>query len=61
MLGLVIHLVDTPVDYTSFAGSLTTILGGLVTGLGLVIAGALAIKGVTWGVPKLVRFFTRLS
>ena len=58
---MLIHFVDTPVDYTVFAGSITTVLSGLVTGLGLVIAAALAIKGVTWGVPKIVRFFTRLS
>lgn len=61
LLPIIVHLVDTPVDYTTFAGSVTTVLGGLVAGLGLVIAGALAIKGVTWGVPKLIRFFTRLT
>lgn len=53
--------VATPVDYTAFAGDITTVLGGLGAGLGLVIAAALAVKGVTWGVPKIVRFFTRLT
>lgn len=53
--------VDTPVDYTAQAGTIDTILGGLGAGLGLVIAAALAVKGITWGVPKIVRFFVKLA
>jgi len=58
---LILHFVDTPVDYTAYAGTITTVLGGLAAGLGLVIAGALAIQGVRWGIPKIVTFFKRLA
>lgn len=57
----VIAAAPTPIDYTSFAPEITTPLGGLAAGLMLVVGGALAVKGITWGVPKLVRFFTRLA
>jgi hypothetical protein len=58
---LIITLTDTPVDLSTETATITTVLGGLGAALGLVIAGALAIKAVTWGVPKIVRFFTRLA
>lgn len=54
-------LVDTPIDYAVYGTQIGTILGGLGTGLGLVIAAALAIQGIRWGVPKIVAFFRRLA
>lgn len=50
-----------PVDYTTIAGDITTVMSGLGAGLGLVIVAALGVKGITWGVPKIVRFFTKLA
>lgn len=58
---MLVHFVDTPVDYSGYATSITTVLGGLATGLGLVVAGALGIQGVRWGIPKIVAFFKRLA
>lgn len=58
---MLVHFVDTPIDYTVYAGSISTVLGGLAAGLGLVIAAALSIQGVRWGVPKIVAFFKRLA
>lgn len=52
-------LVDAAYDYTSAAGSISTILGGLGAGLLLVLGAALAVKAVRWGIPKIVGFFTR--
>ncbi len=53
--------VDTPVDLTTQAATISTVMGGVGAGLGAVIAGALAIRGVRWGIPKIIAFFTRLS
>lgn len=50
-----------PVDYTTVAGDINTVMSGLSAGLGLVIVAALGVKGITWGVPKIVRFFTKLA
>jgi hypothetical protein len=52
---------DTPVDLTTQAATISTVMGGVGAGLGAVIAGALAIRGVRWGIPKIIAFFTRLS
>jgi hypothetical protein len=54
-------LVDTPVDYTGTSLSITTVLGGLGIGLSGVVAAALGIQGIRWGVPKIVAFFKRLA
>lgn len=48
-------------DYSVFATAILIVLGGLAAALGLVVAGALGIRAITWGVPKLVKFFTRLA
>lgn len=54
-------MVDTPVDYTAPAATIGVVLGGLAGGLLAVLAGALAIRGVRWGIPKIIGFFSRVS
>ncbi len=61
ILTTVVRFVDAPVDLTSETATITTVLSGLGAALGLVIAAALAVKAITWGVPKIVRFFTKLA
>jgi len=53
--------VDTPIDLATQAATINTIMGGVIGGLTAVIAGALAIRGVRWGVPKIVAFFSKLA
>jgi hypothetical protein len=48
-------------DYTEVVTSVTTAFSGLGAALLVVVAAALTIKGITWGVPKIVRFFTKLA
>lgn len=54
-------LVDTPVDLSAAATTIGVVMGGVSAGLLAVVAGALAIRGVRWGIPKIVGFFTKLS
>lgn len=55
------HLIATPFDYSPFTTALFTILGGLAAALGTVLAAALLLRAIFWGVPRLVAFFTMLS
>lgn len=57
----ILPMVDAPFDYSDFTATIFTILGGLGVALGLVLSAALLIRAITWGVPKLVKFFTRLA
>lgn len=53
--------VDVAFDYSDYTTTIFTVLGGLGVALGLVLSAALLIRAITWGVPKLVRFFVRLA
>lgn len=57
----ILPTVDAPFDYSDFTATIFTVLGGLGAALGLVLSAALLIRAITWGVPKLVKFFTRLA
>jgi hypothetical protein len=61
MLAIVIPLVDTPYDFGTAGSTVSTVLGGLATGLTGVIALALTVTAVMWGVPRIVKFFKRLA
>ncbi len=54
-------LVDTAYDYSSAAGTVGTILGGLGAGLLAVLAAGLAVRAVRWGIPKIISFFSRTA
>lgn len=51
----------TAFDFSDVAGAVTTVLGGIGAGLVAVIAGGLAVRAVTWGFPKIIRFFTKIA
>lgn len=52
---------DAPFDYSDFTDTIFVVLGGLGAALGLVLSAALLLRAITWGVPKLVKFFIRLA
>lgn len=54
-------MVPAVTDYDAIADSVIAGFAGLGAALLVVVAAALAIKGITWGVPKIVRFFTKLA
>lgn len=53
--------VDTPVDLASETATIATVMSGVGTALGGVLAAGLAIAGIKWGIPQVVRFFKRVS
>ena len=57
----IILATDTPADYSAVGTTIGVVFGGLVAGLTAVVAGALGIRAIRWGVPKLVGFFQRID
>lgn len=60
-LASLLPTVDAPFDYSTAAGTIGTVLGGLGAGLLAVLAAALGIRAVRWGIPKIIGFFSRTS